>query len=123
MSRFEADLKIMPFYIDTAKMYMGLASGALGLTMAFRERIVGAAPGESVGGCMVASWFALLLAIGGSAFYQYLAVKYLDISSGATDKGPFPVLADNPGYVYGFMLVSFYAGAVLLVLAAWFNLP
>jgi hypothetical protein len=40
------DKTIIPPYIDTAKSFATLSSGALGLTIVFYEKIVGAKPWE-----------------------------------------------------------------------------
>lgn len=116
--------QIMPLYIETAKTFLNISSAALGLTIVFREKIVGAQPGVHVSNLMVASWMCYLLTIATSAFYQYLAVKFLDSVSCA--KGAvqmFETLVANPGCVYGVMLVLFVLASLLLVLAAWRLLP
>lgn len=118
--RFIVNKEIMPLYLDSAKTFISLSSGALGLSIAFREKIIGSQPGARVSTLMLLSWLFFLLAIGSSALYQYLGVKFLDSVScfpGAIQY--FEQLVRNPGRVYGAMLVFFFLASVLLVLAAW----
>ena len=124
MDRFEVNLHVIPLYLDTTKTYLNLATGALGLTIAFRDRVTGAQPGTKVDRFMIASWIAFLLSIGCSSLYLYFAVKFLYLLSGtATYRGPFSVLSHNPGWLYGAMLLWFYVGAFFLVIAALRGLP
>jgi hypothetical protein len=115
---------IMPLYLDTAKTFMNLSSAALLLTIVFREKIVGSQPGTRVDRLMILSWLCFLLTIGASAFYQYLAVKFLDSLSCAPGSNQhFEYLVKDPGNVYGVMLVLFFVAATLLVATAWKHLP
>jgi hypothetical protein len=123
--RWLVNKEVMPLYMDTAKTFETLSSGALGLSIVFYEKIVGATPGTRVNRIMVASWFLYLLAIAASAFYQYLAVRFLDWVScaAAAETKLLQLLIKAPGLVYGAMLVFFLFASVLLVLAAWRQLP
>jgi len=71
---------VMPLYIDTAKTYAQLGIGALVLSIAFKERVLGELGRKSVSILLVVSWFLFLLTVGASAFYQYLAVKLIEIN-------------------------------------------
>ena len=118
--RYVVNKDIMPLYIDTAKSYMNLGSGALALTITFREKIIGSSPGDKVGRFMILSWIFFLLAIGSSALYQYFAVKFLDsVSCFPGTIQMFEYLVSNPGKIYFAMLFTFYLGAVFLVITAW----
>jgi len=118
--RYIVNKEIIPLYLDSAKTFMSLSSAALGLTIVFREKVIGSKPGTRVSNLMVASWLLFLLTIGSSAFYQYLGVKFLDsISCFPGTIQLFESLVRNPGRIYGCMLVFFFVGATLLVLAAW----
>ena len=122
----EADMAklIMPAYIDTAKTFGQLAVGALVLSVAFREKILGETGRKFVTLMMAGSWLLFLVSIGASALYQYLAVKFMiyllatpDQLKGVKDIWDYaPFLA--PAYIYAVMLVSFFLGALLLVLGA-----
>jgi hypothetical protein len=122
--RYLVNLDIIPLYIDSAKTFMSLATGALGLTIIFREKIVGMKAGANVSTPMIISWVFFLLAIVSSSFYQYLGIKFLDsVSCVPGTIQYFETLVRNPGKVYGFMLMSFIAGAFFLVVSAWLQLP
>ncbi|MDN8618925.1 hypothetical protein [Variovorax ginsengisoli] len=118
--RWLVSKEIVPLYIDTAKSFAALSSGALGLTIIFYDRIVGIKPGGPISKTMVASWIAYLITIAASAFYQYLAVRFLDsVSCDPQVESFYQPLIDAPGRVYGVMLVFFILASVLLVAAAW----
>ena len=123
--RWIVNKDVMPLYIETAKSFAALSSGALGLTIVFYEKIVGAKPGEPVNGLMVASWLLYLLTITASALYQYLAVRFLDSVScyPAAPSKIYQPLVGSPGFMYGAMLAFFLSASVLLVSAAWRQLP
>ena len=116
MTRFEIDQIIIPLYIDSAQVYLQLSIGALALSIIFREKVLGEKGPMSVGILLLASWVCFLLTIGASAFYQYLAIKFLDtISEHAARIRYFANLVRSPGKVYGAMLVFFFLGSILLV--------
>ncbi len=117
--------EVMPLYIETAKTFASLSSGALALTIVFYEKIVGVKPGRRVNQAMVTSWFLYLLTIATSALYQYLAVRFLDSVSCAPAViiEYFKPLISSPGIVYGAMLFFFFAASTLLLIAAWRQLP
>lgn len=127
LMRWVVNKEIMPLYIDTARFFVTLSSGALVLTIVFYEKIVGIYPGQPVNRTMVVSWLLYLLTIGASAAYQYLAVRFLDsVSCYPAGASKIPILKDliqAPGQVYGAMLILFVAASTLLVVAAWRQLP
>ncbi|MCW8891787.1 MAG: hypothetical protein OQL18_00515 [Deltaproteobacteria bacterium] len=119
MTRFEVNQIIMPLYMDSAQMYLQLSIGALALTIIFKEKILGEKNGINVELYLIVSWLLFLLTIGFSAFYQYLAVKFLDSVSDVPGKIQyFESLVRAPGKIYGLMLLSFFSAAVLFVLNA-----
>jgi hypothetical protein len=69
---------------------------------------------------LIGSWVAFLIAVGSGAFYQYLAVKYLEsISDNPGEEGILPKsLIRHPGTIYGIMMLAFYAGAILFTITA-----
>jgi len=116
--------EIMSLYMDTAKSFINISSAALGLTVIFREKISGLSPGVYVNRFMIASWVCFLGAICCGVFYQYMAVNFLDFYS--LEPGSiyfFNFFIKNPGYIYGAMLIFFILASILLVLAAWKQLP
>jgi hypothetical protein len=119
MTRFEVNQVIMPLYINSAQMYLQLSIGALALTILFKEKILGEKKGLKVEVYLIVSWFLSLLTIGLSAFYQYLAVKFLDSVSDFPGKiHYFRSLIKAPGIIYAAMLVSFFSAAALFLLNA-----
>jgi hypothetical protein len=116
MTRFQVDQIIIPLYIESAQVYLQLSIGALALSIIFREKVLGEQGPMSVGILLLASWLCFLLAIGASAFYQYLAIKFLDsVSEHPERKQYWETLVRSPGKVYGAMLVLFFLGSAFLV--------
>jgi hypothetical protein len=123
---FEQEKAIMTLYVDSAKTYVQLSTGVLALSITFIEKVLGGPlPIRNPRWLLLGSWIAFLIAIGGGALYQYVAVKYLDAKSDAPGApGMLPHrLVDEPGIVYGVMVVAFYVGAVSLVAAAMQGMP
>jgi hypothetical protein len=122
--QFTENKALITLYIDSSKTFTGLSAGALALTVTLQDKILGHPPGTPVSCFMLVSWAFYLLAIGSSAMYQYLAIKFLDSFSrvpGAT--GWFKSLKDNPGLMYGVMLGSFFLGSLFLIIAATRSIP
>ena len=111
----------MELYIDAAKSYIQLSTGALFLSVAFYRQILGNEGPLPASPLLGLSWVCFLISIGAGALYQYLAVKYLEVRY-APDGAFYEVrprfLMDHPGVVYGLMLLAFYAGAVLFGIRA-----
>jgi hypothetical protein len=121
--RYVVNSEIIPLYLDSAKTFMNLSSGAIGLTVVFREKIIGSQPGSRLSLPLMASWLFFLGCIGASAFYQYLGVKFLDSISCEPGKIQyFASLVSSPGKVYGVMLILFVLGAISLVVSSWHQL-
>ena len=119
MMRWIVNKEIIPLYIDTAKSFLNVSSAALGLTIVFREKVVGVQLNSKVGLLMISSWLFYLLTIGASVLYQYLAVKFLDsVSCARGTIQYFETLVANPGIIYGIMLVFFFIASLLLIATA-----
>ncbi len=78
IAKMEEERKIMEGYIDTAKTYTQLSLGALVLSITFIEKVLGLSGKISVHYMLMVSWFFWLLAALAGAFYQYLAVRFLE---------------------------------------------
>jgi hypothetical protein len=116
MTRFQVDQIIIPLYIESAQVYLQLSIGALALSIIFREKVLGEQGPMSVGILLMISWLCFLLTIGASAFYQYLAIKFLDsVSEHPARIQYWEALVRSPGKVYGAMLVLFFLGSAFLV--------
>ncbi len=119
MTRFEVNSVIIPLYVDSAQVFLQLSIGALALSIIFREKMLGDEGPMSVGILLVSSWVCYLLTIGASAFYQYLAIKFLDsVSDHPANIEYFEPLVRAPSKVYGIMLVFFFLGSGLLVVSS-----
>ncbi|HEU4559319.1 MAG TPA: hypothetical protein VFS20_15790 [Longimicrobium sp.] len=112
----------MPLYIESAQTYLQLAVAALGLTVVFKEKVLGLEGQMRVTRLLLASWACLLSAIGVGAWYQYVAVKWITWCASSPQVPPmnFPlrVFLLRPGPAYFAMVGFFYIGSVLLVLAS-----
>ena len=122
--QFSENKEIITLYIDTAKTFLNLSSGALALTIILRKDISGTAAGTPVGNMMLAAWIFYLLTIGFSALYQYFGVKFLDtFSSSEHEVGICQYFEKKPGNLYGSMLVCFFLGSLFLVITAYQAVP
>lgn len=118
---FAEDSKIMELFIDNAKTYVQLSAGALVLSITFLHEIVGIAKDAKVptDRWLIISWIFLLITILCGAFYQYLAVKFLERKFGSGYSFPlFSRLQTSPGWCYGAMLASFYGGCFCFAISA-----
>ena len=121
---FDQTKEIMSLYIDSAKTFIQLSSGAIALSVAFVEKLSGSRALKERNTALVGSWVMFLLAIGFGALYQYFAIKLLDSRSDFPGTpGLMPeFLQRSPGKLYAGMVFSFYGGAVLLVAHAFSRL-
>ena len=116
---FPQDEVIMKLFIDNAKSYIQLSTGALVFSITFIEKVLQKVPPIKPDLFLIGSWVAFLIAVGSGAFYQYLAVKYLEsISGNPGSEGILPKKLRDPGTIFGIMMVAFYAGAVLFTFMA-----
>jgi hypothetical protein len=123
-SEFASD--VMPLYIESARTYAQLAAGALGLTIVFREKVLGLEPGRGINALLVSCWVGFLGAIGASAYYQWVAVRLIEYSKrylaglAGDEEQYFPLTVSWlwPGRAYGVMVALFFAGGVFLVAAS-----
>jgi hypothetical protein len=121
--QFEVNKTIIPLFIDSAKTYLTLSMAALGLSLIFRERILGENNTKHVGIMLLLCWLSYLLAIAASTLYQYLAIKFLDhFSTFPGQPGFFDTLVTSPGRVYAAMMIFFFLGSVLLVSSSIYQL-
>lgn len=119
--KFNQDEPIMKLFIDNAKTYIQLSTGALVFSITFIEKIIKPATTPEITNdlFLILSWLSFLIAIGFGAYYQYLAIKYLESMSpngGAEIK--LPKWLTDPGTTYFIMMVAFYLGAILFTITA-----
>lgn len=104
-------------FSDNAKTYIQLSGAALALTLTFAHEILHVPKDENIAnGWMIAMWVCFLVAIIAGAFYQYLAVKFLDAILDWEYESSWDWL--EPGIVYGLMLSAFYAGTIIFTVYA-----
>ena len=115
----EVNQIIIPLYIESAQLYLQLSIAAIGLSVAFKEKILGQKSKKNVSRALVGSWLLYLVTIGVSAFYQYLAVKFLDksLDPDVTVKW-FKDLVNEPGHIYGVMMITFFLASTLFVISS-----
>jgi hypothetical protein len=114
---FDRNQKMIKMFSDNANTYIKLSGAALGLTVTFPRAVLSLPQTTPVANAWtIAMWLCFLITILTGALYQYLGVKYLELLDD-------PELPDARkvnwiGPVYGGMLISFYAGAVIFTLYA-----
>jgi hypothetical protein len=124
--RLEKERIIVSLYIDNAKTYIQLSTGALVLSVALIRGLSGSdsLPMEPL---FVVTWVCWLISILAGVTYQYSAVKYLEILEHHYGflyfkrdwKTYVPEsLPNNPYRIYGVMMGSFYLGTILFTIAA-----
>jgi hypothetical protein len=126
----EEERHIMSAYSDTAKTYSQLSLGALVLSVTFFEKVANTAGKIPVETPLVVAWSGWLVCTLAGAFYQYLAVRFLEArgeSWGVMTRTGHPQwfrwLANHPWPVYALMLVAFAIGSVAFAIVGFRYLP
>lgn len=101
---------IQKLFIDNAKTYVQLSSGALVLSIAFIHDVLGVRRDQPIprDWWLVASWVFFLLSIMAGSFYQYSLAKHYQGQTIVAVGVPFQM-----------MLVSFHLGALYFVVTAF----
>lgn len=110
----------IPMYIDSAKVYMQLAMATIVATVVFHEKITDVKLAQYRDWALIGSWIMLLLCIGTSALYQYVAIERMMVALES------PLMQSRiprswiyaAGRMYAFMMITFYIGAILFVVSA-----
>lgn len=121
--------KIMSMYIDNAKGYIQVATGALLLPIIFLHQVMGVKQEDAlpkIPGPMWLSWILLLLSIGAGLLYQVRAVRYLEVATEGADRPGSDSLGErlrrnldrNPGDIFDVMVLAFYLGTIFFVIGA-----
>ena len=104
-------------FCDNAKTYIQLSSAALALTLTFARQILHVPDDKNIANIwMILMWGCFLLAVLSGAFYQYVAVKYLEQLADSETGKEWEWL--QPGTIYGVMLAAFYGGALIFTVYA-----
>ena len=120
---------VMSMYIDSAKRYVQVATGALLLPIVFLHNVMGLKQEDAltwIPGPMLFSWGLLLLSIGAGLLYQVRAVRYLEIAMEGGDQYGLDSLGGrlkqsfdtSPGYIFNVMVLAFYLGTTFFVIGA-----
>ena len=107
----------MKMFCENAETYIKLSGAALVLTLTFAHEILHIPKDASiVDGWMIAMWLCFLVATVSGAFYQYLAVKYLERQL----KWEYAKIWHwfSAGSVYGIMLAASYGGTTIFTIYA-----
>lgn len=119
-------LEIIKAYISSAESFVKLSTGGLVLPIALKSQVFGLfgltgtlPPVARVLVC--ASWLMFLTTIASGVLYEYSAVKWLEYRSDPTSTYvprllTYLIVEGGPGVAYGIMAVTFYVGAVTVVL-------
>jgi hypothetical protein len=120
---------VMSMYIDSAKGYVQVATGALLLPIVFLHNVMGLKQEDAlhwIPGPMWLSWILLLISIGAGLLYQVRAVRYLEIEMEGVDQEGSDSLGErvkenfdtNPGDIFDVMVLAFYLGTTFFVIGA-----
>jgi hypothetical protein len=125
--KLEGEYRTVGLFVENAKTYIQLATGALLLSATFSQGMTGQ-PGLPVRDLYLwISWLAWLMAILAGVTYQYCAAKYLEaleIKNGSLFYGraePFTALrrwTQNPYQLYAALMIFFYGGTIWFAGAA-----
>jgi len=126
-NKLKGEHKTVSLFIDNAKTYIQLSTGALVLSVTFIQGLLGSKDVIPVDALMMIPWICWLLAILSGVTYQYSAAKYLEkleeeygnlIYHRVKENWLLRSLVKNPYRVYGFMMVSFYFGTLFFTTVA-----
>ena len=132
VQRLEEERQICSLYIDSAKTFVQLSTGALVLSVTFAtEFLEQSRPSLLRDRGLLITWLCWLLTVLFGVTYQYCVIKYLETI--ANDNHllyynrswssfiPKPLI-DNPFWLYGCMLFLFYIGLMVFSIAALIRL-
>lgn len=117
----EGEYRTVTLFIDNAKTYIQLSTGALVLSVTFLQGLAGTKDSIPMDPFIIAPWGFWLLTILSGVTYQYCVVKYLENLEGKHGRlikervraiRPLRHFVRNPYQVYGFMMTNFYLGTL-----------
>lgn len=129
--QLEGEYRTVGLFVENAKTYIQLATGALLLSVTFSQGVTGTAGLPVKDLALWVSWLSWLMAILAGATYQYCAAKYLEaleMRNGSLFYGraePFIILrhwTKNPYQLYAALMIFFYGGTIWFALAATYQL-
>jgi hypothetical protein len=129
--QLEGEYRTVGLFVENAKTYIQLATGALLLSVTFSQGMTGQTRLPVKELSLWVSWLSWLLAILAGATYQYCAAKYLEaleLKNGSLFYGraePSIVLrhwTQNPYQLYAALMIFFYGGTIWFAVAAAYQL-
>ena len=109
---------LMKWYADAARNFYQISVAALAVPLVLSDKLHHANALESphLRSVLVATWVAFAIAALCGSFYQYFAIKCVELSTEppknvATPPG-FLWLVEEPGYLFATLLVAFVAGTI-----------
>ena len=104
---------VQALFIDNAKMYASLSTGAVVLSIAFVRDVLGVPKDRPIprNGWLISSWICFGLTILASTLYQYLLAKHLQDNT-------FLESIVSVTFPFGIMMASFYLGAFCFAVMA-----
>ena len=121
--KLHQEREICALYIDCAKTYIQLCTGALLLSLAVFHEFLGAAKLSLFKNLpIVITWIFWLLSIFAGVTYQYCVIKYLETIASENNllyygrNWPLFIpkyLQNNPFVLYGIMMFCFYTGILI----------
>ncbi|MBI4523580.1 MAG: hypothetical protein HY695_07195 [Deltaproteobacteria bacterium] len=129
--QLEGEYRSVGMFVENAKTYIQLATGALLLSVTFSQGVTGQTGLPVKDLSLWVAWLSWLVAILAGATYQYCAAKYLEaleLQNRSLFYGraePFFVLRHwvrNPYQLYGVLMIFFYGGIIWFTCAAAYQL-
>ncbi|WP_044418311.1 hypothetical protein [Halarcobacter anaerophilus] len=103
--------EFMPLYTSSTEVFITLAITLLGLSVAFREKVLGQSGRLKITKILLLIWFFLSFAIASGIFYLYAAPKHIEMRFQCDYYAPLGIW---PGHVYGMCTISLILGIFLL---------
>ena len=116
--------QIINMFSEKAKTYTQVSIAGLILPINFIRQVLGVTQEKAIKEYLtwplVLSWLLFLIAIATGLLYQYIAVKLIEarFENWADFYGGLKWFIDRPDKIYAAMMIAFYVGALLFVLAA-----
>ena len=101
----------MEFYISSSETYISLALTAIGLSIAFKEKVLGITGALKLTPMLLSAWTLLSFSIISGAYYLYAAPKHMEMRYQCSSYMPFNI---SPGEVYGACTITLILGFFFL---------
>lgn len=112
----------MELYVSSTETYISLAIAALGLSVAFKEKVLGIAGVFKITPMLLTAWTLLSFSIISGAYYLYAAPKHMEMRYQCSHFMPYNL---SPGEVYGactvFLVLGIFSLFIFMVRQAQKN--